>query len=94
MSRDPLAPQITFDGRPLRVRPGHTIAATLLTAGIRSWPAPARERAEGATAQAGLFCGIGVCFGCLVTVNGRSGVRACLVEARPGDAVTSGGGVA
>ena len=45
-------------------------------------------------ARAALFCGIGVCFGCLVTVNGRAGVRACLVEAHAGDAVTSGGSAA
>ncbi len=32
-----------------------------------------------------MFCGIGVCFDCLVTVNGRPNQRACLVPARPGD---------
>ncbi|MEU0571372.1 2Fe-2S iron-sulfur cluster-binding protein [Nonomuraea sp. NPDC005983] len=37
----------------------------------------------------GLFCGIGVCFDCLVTVNGRPPERACLLEAEPGDAVTT-----
>ena len=35
-----------------------------------------------------MFCGIGVCFDCLVTVNGVS-ARACLVEAKPGDVITS-----
>jgi hypothetical protein len=34
-----------------------------------------------------VFCGIGVCFDCLVTVNGQPSVRACLAEARPGDRV-------
>lgn len=34
-----------------------------------------------------LFCGIGACFGCLVTINGESSLRACQVLARPGDAV-------
>ena len=37
----------------------------------------------------GAFCGIGVCFDCLVTVNGRPNVRACLEAARPGDVVTT-----
>jgi aerobic-type carbon monoxide dehydrogenase small subunit (CoxS/CutS family) len=32
-------------------------------------------------------CGIGVCFDCLVTVNGMPGVRACLADARPGDVI-------
>ncbi len=33
-----------------------------------------RRRAE----PRGLFCGMGVCFDCLVTVDGRPGVRACM----------------
>jgi aerobic-type carbon monoxide dehydrogenase small subunit (CoxS/CutS family) len=32
----------------------------------------------------GLFCGIGVCFDCLVIVDGVSNQRACLIEAKPG----------
>jgi len=73
--------EISFDGRPVSVVPGRTIAAALLSAGIRAWPS--------GTSSAGLYCGIGVCFGCQVTLNGRAGVRACLVEARAGDVVTS-----
>ena len=34
-----------------------------------------------------MFCGIGVCFDCLVTVNDRPGLRACLVTLQPGDAI-------
>ncbi|MFD2351610.1 2Fe-2S iron-sulfur cluster-binding protein [Nonomuraea ferruginea] len=37
----------------------------------------------------GLFCGIGVCFDCLISVNGGPVERACLAEARPGDEVTT-----
>jgi aerobic-type carbon monoxide dehydrogenase small subunit (CoxS/CutS family) len=36
-----------------------------------------------------VFCGIGVCFDCLVTVNGVPNQRACLVPARPGDEITT-----
>ena len=32
----------------------------------------------------GVFCGIGVCFDCLVVVDGVSNQRACLIEAKPG----------
>jgi aerobic-type carbon monoxide dehydrogenase small subunit (CoxS/CutS family) len=28
----------------------------------------------------GLFCGIGICFDCLVTIDGRPGLRACMVR--------------
>ena len=87
MSRSPTAPAaeeilITLDGEPVRTRQGHTIAAALVAAGQLSWRTT-RGRGE----PRGLFCGIGVCFDCLVTVNGVSSVRACLVEARDGDVV-------
>jgi hypothetical protein len=32
----------------------------------------------------GLFCGMGVCFDCLVTVDGADNQRACMTRARPG----------
>jgi aerobic-type carbon monoxide dehydrogenase small subunit (CoxS/CutS family) len=34
-----------------------------------------------------VFCGIGICFDCLVIVNGRPNQRACLTEVHDGDAV-------
>jgi aerobic-type carbon monoxide dehydrogenase small subunit (CoxS/CutS family) len=36
-----------------------------------------------------LFCGIGVCFDCLVVADGRPNQRACLLPARPGLEVTT-----
>jgi xanthine/CO dehydrogenase XdhC/CoxF family maturation factor len=76
--------EITFDGRPIQVATGQTVGAALVAAGSRSW-----RRTRVAGRPRGLFCGIGVCFDCLVTVNDRPGLRACLVEARPGDVVRS-----
>ena len=64
---------ITFDGSTLDVEAGQTIAAALVAAGHRSW----RTTRTGG-APRGVFCGIGVCFDCLATVNGRPNVRACL----------------
>lgn len=74
----------TFDGRPVTAEAGQSIAAALLAAGVRSWRT---TRLEGA--PRGLFCGIGVCFDCLVEVDGRPGIRACLTEVRDGDRVTT-----
>jgi aerobic-type carbon monoxide dehydrogenase small subunit (CoxS/CutS family) len=37
----------------------------------------------------GVFCGIGVCHGCLVTVNDVSDVRACQRVLREGDEVST-----
>ena len=40
-----------------------------------------------------LFCGIGVCYDCLVTVDGLAGVRACMTKAQPGMKVSTQRGV-
>lgn len=79
---------ISFDGEAIPVAAGQTIAAALIAAGKRSW-----RLTRGAGEPRGLFCGIGVCFDCLVTVNGTRSVRACLVTASPGDVVVTEEGV-
>lgn len=63
---------------------GDTLAAVMIRAGRTSW----RSTRHGA-APRGLFCGIGVCQDCLVTVGGVTSVRACLDLARPGDVITT-----
>ncbi len=62
--------QFTFlaDGVAVTAWPGESIAAALL--------AEARSPAY--------FCGMGVCRECVVTVDGRPGVRACMTPAGPG----------
>lgn len=62
-----------YDGVEVQARPGESIAAALLRAGLRPR----------------YFCGIGVCFACLVTVDGRPAQRACLVPAAGAEEVTS-----
>ncbi|WP_432074645.1 (2Fe-2S)-binding protein [Streptomyces wuyuanensis] len=82
---DPGPPhEITFDGRPVPALPGQSIAAALWAAGILAW----RTTRDGG-APRGAFCGIGACYDCLATVNGRPNRRACLVPARPGDVITT-----
>ena len=63
---------ISFDGRELTAISGQTIAAVLWQAGISSW-----RRTRGDGRPRGVFCGIGACFDCLVTVDGERDVRAC-----------------
>jgi predicted molibdopterin-dependent oxidoreductase YjgC len=75
------------DGRAVEALPGHTIAAMLWRAGIVSW-----RRTRVAAEPRGAFCGVGVCFDCLVNVNGQPNQRACLVPVRPGDVVTTQSG--
>jgi aerobic-type carbon monoxide dehydrogenase small subunit (CoxS/CutS family) len=76
---------ISVDGRPATCRDGDTIAAALIGAGETAWRETRRTGA-----RRGLFCGIGVCFDCLVIVNGDRPVRACLVTAQPGDEISTG----
>ncbi|MER5917373.1 (2Fe-2S)-binding protein [Streptomyces sp. NPDC001982] len=73
---------VTFDGRSIEALPGQTVAAALWAAGVTAW----RTTREGGRPR-GVFCGIGVCFDCLVTVNGRPNQRACLVPVRAGDMI-------
>lgn len=77
---------ITFEGRAIPVRPGETIAGALLAAGVRTLRS---TRFSGA--PRGMLCGIGMCFDCLVTVNGHQ-QRACITVAVDGDDVRPGSG--
>ena len=70
---------ITYAGRTVRVRAGQSVAAALLDAGVLSWRVTRHEERP-----RGLFCGIGVCFDCLLTIDGKPAQRACLVPVRDG----------
>lgn len=75
--------RITVDGEPVAGVAGQTVAGVLLASGRRTW------RTGPSGAPRGVFCGIGACFDCLVTVNGVRDVRACRRRARHGDEVTT-----
>lgn len=72
----------TFDGRELTAPDGSTIAGALMRAGVTSWRLTRRE-----ARPRGIFCGIGVCFDCLVDVGDQRAVRACITPLRDGDEV-------
>jgi glycine/D-amino acid oxidase-like deaminating enzyme len=72
----------TFEGQEIAALEGETIAAALTAAGILAF------RRTGTGAPRGLHCGMGACFDCVVTVDGRIGQRACLTKAAEGMAVT------
>ena len=67
----------TFDGERIAARPGQSIAAALTEAGHRAF----RQTAKGA--PRGIFCGMGVCQECRVTVDGLR-VLACQTLCRAG----------
>jgi predicted molibdopterin-dependent oxidoreductase YjgC len=71
--------RFTFDGRELEAREGQTVAAALLAAGQRVFRLTSRQ-----AAPRGLFCGMGVCFDCLVQVDGCPNLRACQIPVAEG----------
>jgi predicted molibdopterin-dependent oxidoreductase YjgC len=71
--------RLFVDGEPLTAYAGETIAAALLAAGHHAFRQTSR-----AQRPAGLFCGMGVCFECLVTVDDRPNVRACVTAVADG----------
>ncbi len=75
---------ILVDGVSLPAYAGETIAGALLASGRRAWRHTRHDQSRG------LFCGIGVCFDCLVTVNGTPNVRACLTPVAEGMVVETG----
>lgn len=67
-----------FEDQAVTAYPGETVATAVLATGRR-----VLRRTRAADAPRGMFCAIGVCFDCLVDVDGRGPVRACLTPAEP-----------
>lgn len=72
-----------YDGQAVDGLEGETVAAALAANHIRQMRhTPAGERR-------GLYCGMGACFDCLVTVDGVASQRACLTKAENGQQIRS-----
>ena len=70
---------ITVDKKKVMAREGEMIIAALLSAGIRVNRFTAKYNQP-----RGLFCGIGQCTDCMMTVNGTSNVRTCVTPVAEG----------
>ncbi len=69
----------TIDGRSATAREGDTVAGALLAAGVevcRTTPVSGAPRAP--------YCMMGVCFECLVTIDGVANRQGCLVAIEEG----------
>ncbi len=66
---------IRVDGKPIEAWEGQTVAAALWSAGRRQL-----RRTSRFEQPRGVFCGMGVCFDCLMQINGRPNVQACRIE--------------
>ena len=71
--------EVFVDGRSVAAREGDTVSAALLASGLD---------ARRATAVSGAprlpYCMMGVCFDCLVTIDGVGNRQGCLVPVSPG----------
>lgn len=76
--RNPTPQRITvkLNGREVSAAAGQSVGAVLMGEGIKAWRT---TRNEGK--PRGLFCGIGACYDCLITVDHQANQRACMVEA-------------
>lgn len=77
--------EFTFDGKKYNAYEGDTIASALLANGIRQLRV--HEETEN---PRGIYCNIGHCFECRLTVDKAPGVRACLTEVKPAMVIESG----
>lgn len=71
--------QIFFESQPLTVPAGISLAAALLLGGISHTRDSAVNGRPGAP-----YCMMGVCFECLVEVDGQANCQACLLPVRTG----------
>ena len=69
---------VTVDGRPIAAPEGATLASAMLGAGIT------RFRTSVTGEPRAPLCGMGVCFDCRVTVDGRPHQRSCLIPCTDG----------
>ena len=78
---------IVIDGAPHRARAHDSVASALLLAGVtacRTTPVTGKPRAP--------FCMMGVCFDCLVTIDGVPSQRACRVRVQQGMSIATQAG--
>jgi predicted molibdopterin-dependent oxidoreductase YjgC len=75
---------LVVDGEPVTARRGQTVAAALLASGRK-----VLRHTRNAGKPRGLFCAMGVCFDCVMTIDGNAGVRACMTKVEDGMQVAS-----
>ena len=74
----------TFNGEVFTCERGQSVAAALISAENRELR---RTRFENEPRS--IFCGIGICYDCVVVIDGVANQRSCLIEAKEGMKVVS-----
>lgn len=76
--------EVTLDGRRVCAHLGETVAAVLLAEGVRVFSRDEDGRPHS------LYCGIGICYECSLTVDGLPNVRACVTPVADGMIIETG----
>ena len=79
LHEDGTAVNVTIDGAPVVAREGDSVAAAILASGrvaSRTTPVSGAPR--------GPYCMMGVCFDCLMVIDGVASRQACLTPVREG----------
>jgi sarcosine oxidase subunit alpha len=71
--------KIFVDGKAVEAFVGETVAAALFAAGVSFFRLSHKHKQPRS-----LYCGMGVCYECLVTVNGVHAQRACVTLVEDG----------
>jgi predicted molibdopterin-dependent oxidoreductase YjgC len=69
---------LILDGRAVTAYEGESVAALLLAEGHVA------TRTTAGGSPRGVYCGMGVCFDCLVVIDGVPNTRACVTSVREG----------
>ena len=75
---------LQVNGEPINAKSTDTVASALLRAGFQHFALSAKTGLPLAPA-----CLMGVCFGCVCTIDGRAGTQACLEPVRHGQVITT-----
>jgi predicted molibdopterin-dependent oxidoreductase YjgC len=71
--------KIIVDGQPVKAFEGETVAAAILATGKRSLRITSKNHEP-----RGLYCAIGICFDCVMTIDNISNTRTCQTFVRNG----------
>ncbi len=70
--------EIEIDGQKVQAHPGENLATVLMAVGLRSFASHPKP-----FPPSRLFCGMGTCRQCLVTIDDLPNCRACKTQVRP-----------
>ncbi len=79
MAQQMILESIEINGQLVQVPAGQRVVAALLAAGVRVF-----RHSTNLHAPRSIFCGMGTCFECLVTIDGIPNQRACMIRIQPG----------